>query len=70
LRRTFATGLARLKVPLEVTEKCLNHISGVSHDPLVRTYQKHRHEAEIVEAFEKWSAHVEALFTERVKAAA
>jgi hypothetical protein len=55
---------------LEVTEKCLNHISGVSNDPLVQTYQKHRHEAEIVEAFEKWSAHIELLVTEKVMAAA
>lgn len=65
LRRTFATGLARLKVPLEVTEKCLNHISGVSHDPLVRTYQKHEHATEIVEAFNKWSDHVAELVGEK-----
>jgi integrase len=28
LRRTFATGMARLGVRLEVTEKLLNHVSG------------------------------------------
>jgi hypothetical protein len=37
----------------------------------VRTYQKHRHAAEIVEAFAKWSTHVETLVTEKtVKGAA
>lgn len=70
LRRTFSTGLARLRVPLEVAEKCLNHISGVSRDPLVLTYNKHQHKDEITEAFGKWTDHVAALVGEQPDQAA
>ncbi len=70
LRRSFAPGLARLGVPLQVTELCLNHKSGVSNKPLVRIYQQHDYAAEVKAAFEKWSVHVEALIAAKVKAAA
>ena len=66
LRRTFASGLARLGVPIQVTELCLNHKSGVRGNPLVRIYQQHDYAVEIVAAFEKWSKHVQRI----VKAAA
>lgn len=70
LRRSFASGLARLGVPLQVTELCLNHKSGVSNRPLIRIYQQHDFAKEVKAAFEKWSAHVESLIAEKVKAAA
>src|SRR6516162_9478843 len=40
LRRTFATGLQRLGVRLEVTEAVLNHLSG-SRAGVVGIYQRH-----------------------------
>lgn len=66
LRRSFASGMARLGVPIQVTEICLNHKSGVGNDPLVRIYQRHDYSAEVKAAFEKWSAHIESLVSEPV----
>jgi integrase len=70
LRRTFASGLARLGVPIQVTELCLNHKSGVGSDPLVQIYQQHDYAKEVVAAFEKWSSHVASLVIEERQAAA
>jgi integrase len=70
LRRSFASGMARLGVPIHVTELCLNHKSGISNKPLVRIYQQHDYEAEVKTAFEKWSAHVESLISDAIMAAA
>ena len=69
LRRSFASGLARLGMPLQVTELALNHKSGVSNKPLVRIYQQHNYAAEIKAAFEAWSAHVKSLVGVKAKAA-
>ena len=55
LRRTMATGLQRLGVRLEVTEKVLNHVSG-SHGGIVGVYQRHDFAAErraALEAYER-----------------
>ena len=57
LRRTFATTLAKLRTPIHVTEKLLNHISG-SHSGIVGVYQRHQYEAECREAVEKYQAHL------------
>jgi integrase len=57
LRRTFATGCARLGVPLHVVEKCLNHTSG-SFSGIVSVYQRHEFLEERVSAMQKWSAHL------------
>jgi integrase len=62
LRRSARTGLARLGVSTEVAELCLNHISGRS--ALVRTYDLHRYEAEIIDALTRWQSHVAALIGE------
>jgi integrase len=60
LRRTFATGLQRLGVRLEVTEACLNHVSG-SRRGIVGVYQRHQWAEEKRSAFEAWGAHLTAL---------
>jgi integrase len=60
LRRTFATGMARLGVRLEVTEKLLNHVSG-SMGGIVGVYQRHDFMDEMREAisrYEAWLSHV------------
>jgi integrase len=56
LRRTFATNMARLGVPIHVVEKLLNHLSG-SFGGIVGVYQRHSYAAEMrdaVERYEKW----------------
>jgi len=60
LRRTVASGMARLGIALPVIERALNHISG-SFAGIVGVYQKHEFSEEKKDAFEKWAAHVTAL---------
>ena len=64
IRRTVASGLQRLGVPLVVTEKVLNHVSG-SFSGIVGVYQRHEYEAEQRAALERWADHVSGLVTNR-----
>lgn len=57
LRRTCATGLQRLGVRLEVTEKVLNHVSG-SHSGIVGIYQRYNFATEKRHALDAWGMHV------------
>lgn len=57
LRRTAATGMARLGVNLPVIEKVLNHTSG-SFGGVVGVYQRHHFAEEKRAALEAWAAHV------------
>lgn len=57
LRRTFATGLQRLGVRLEVTEACLNHVSG-SRRGVVGVYQRHQWSDEKRQALDLWGQHL------------
>jgi integrase len=57
LRRTVASGLARLGVNLPVIEKILNHTSG-SFAGVVGVYQRHDFADEKRKALEAWAAHV------------
>jgi integrase len=60
IRRSTASGLQRLGVPLVVTEKILNHQSG-SLAGIVKVYQRHEYAAEKRAALERWSTHIESL---------
>jgi integrase len=60
LRRTAATGLQKLKVPLTVTEAILGHVAG-SRGGIVKVYQTHQYSEEKCAALEAWGAHVMAL---------
>ena len=60
LRRTAASGMARLGVSLAVIEKILNHVSG-SFAGIVGVYQRHEFAEEKRAALEKWADHVERL---------
>ena len=60
LRRTFATGMAKIGIALPVVEKCLNHVSG-SFAGIVRTYHKHQYTEEKKAAFNAWGSYVTAL---------
>jgi integrase len=62
IRRSVASGLQRLGVPLPVTEKILGHVSG-SFGGIVGVYQRHDYEAERRVALERWAAHLEAIVT-------
>jgi integrase len=67
LRRTMATNLQRLGVRLEVTESCLNHVSG-SRSGIVGIYQRHEWKDEKRAALEAWGERVTALIEGRATA--
>jgi integrase len=60
LRRTFASGCARLGVPVHVTEKALNHTGG-SMGGIVAVYQRHDFLDERRRALEAWGSFVLSL---------
>ena len=60
IRRTFASGCARLGVNLPTIEKVINHTSG-SFAGIVKVYQRHSFEAEKRVALEVWGQHMERL---------
>ncbi|WP_050524896.1 tyrosine-type recombinase/integrase [Pseudorhodobacter wandonensis] len=57
LRRTAATGMARLGTPVRVTEAVLNHVSGTGGG-IVAVYQRHNYAEEKRRALDAWSSHV------------
>ena len=62
LRRTVASGMARLGINLPVIEKVLNHSSG-SFAGIVGVYQKHDFADEKRAALETWGRHIEGLIS-------
>jgi integrase len=60
LRRTAASGMARLGISLPVIEKVLNHVSG-SFAGIVGVYQRHEFSEEKRAALNTWAAHIEAI---------
>jgi integrase len=57
LRRTLRTGLARLRVPRDVAERCLNH----ALPEIEAVYNTHDYLDERREALARWGAEVEAI---------
>ncbi len=57
LRRSVASGLARLKVPFEVVERILAH-RGESNSGLRAVYNRHSYEEEKREALTAWADHL------------
>ena len=64
LRRTVASGMARLGIALPVIERALNHVSG-SFAGIVGVYQRHEFTAEKRAAFEAWANHCAKLVQDR-----
>lgn len=62
IRRTVATGLQRLGVPLQVTEEILGHPAG-SRAGVVGIYQRHSYRDEKKEALERWAEFVRNLIS-------
>jgi integrase len=60
LRRTVASGMARLGINLPVIEKVLHHASG-SFAGIVGVYQRHSFADEKRQALEAWGQHVDAV---------
>ena len=60
LRRTCASGMARLGINLPVVEKCLNHVSG-SFRGIVGVYQHQSFADEKRAALQAWGQHIDAL---------
>ncbi|WP_084863712.1 tyrosine-type recombinase/integrase [Salibaculum halophilum] len=54
LRRTCATGMARLGIPVRVTEAVLNHVSGTGGG-IVAVYQRHDYADEKRAALDAWA---------------
>ena len=54
LRRTAATTMARLGIPVRVTEAVLNHVSGTGGG-IVGVYQRHDYADEKRRALESWA---------------
>ena len=59
-RRTFYSGLQKLKFPIEVAEACVNHKSGTLRG-VARVYGRYDYWPEKTAAFAAWSMHVEGL---------
>jgi integrase len=64
LRRTAATGMARLGIPVRVTEAVLNHVSGTGGG-IVGVYQRHDYADEKRNALDAWARLVGDLVTGR-----
>jgi integrase len=60
LRRTMASGMARLGIQLPVIEKVMNHSSG-SFRGIVGVYQRHSFAEEKRTALAAWASHVESV---------
>jgi integrase len=59
LRRTMASGMARLGIQLPVIEKVLNHSSG-SFRGIVGVYQRHSYSDEKRQALDAWASFVQS----------
>jgi integrase len=60
LRRTVASGMARLGIKLPTIEKVLNHASG-SFRGIVGVYQRHDFAAEKRDALARWADHIDSI---------
>lgn len=64
LRRTVATGLAKLGCPRVVQDRILNHVDR----SVAAIYDRHSYDAEAREWLQKWADHMHALTTRNVVA--
>ncbi|KQR90192.1 hypothetical protein ASG35_02995 [Burkholderia sp. Leaf177] len=62
LRRSAATGLARLGCPRVVQDRCLNHVDN----SIAAIYDTHRYDEEARTWLQKWADHLTALSTPNV----
>ena len=67
LRRTAATGMARLGIPVRVTEAVLNHARSGTGGGIVAVYQRHDYADEKRQALEAWARMVAELVEGRAE---
>jgi len=60
LRRTAATGMARLNIAPHVVDRILNHVSGTIRG-VAAVYNRHAYLEERRAALEAWGSYVESL---------
>ena len=60
VRRTFATGCARLGISRDITTKLLAH-APARNDTLGRVYDQHSYTAEMLGALVAWQSHLTAI---------
>ena len=59
-RRFLSTTMAKLRVPIDVTEVILNHVSG-SRSPIQRVYDRYDRLPEMREALVTYEKHLQAI---------
>lgn len=64
LRRTAASGMARLSVAPHVVEKVLNHVSGIISG-VAAVYNRHGYDHEKRDALERWGSALAALASQK-----
>jgi integrase len=60
LRRTAATGMAKLNIPPHVVDKILNHVAGAIRG-VAAVYNRHAYSEERKAALEAWGRYVQDL---------
>jgi integrase len=60
LRRSVASGMARIGVPLHVIERILNHVSG-TFGGIVGVYQHHQYADEARAALDQWAVEIDRI---------
>jgi integrase len=65
LRRTAASGMARLGVGIHVVERLLNHVSGSTTGGIVAVYQRHDFREEKRAAVKAWGQFLDALVSDQ-----
>jgi len=61
LRRTCATGMARLKIDERIISRCLNHVTPIKASITSRAYVRETFADDQAAAFRAWAAHVGTL---------
>jgi integrase len=56
-RRYLSTTMAKLRVPIDVTEAILNHVSG-SRSPIQRVYDRYDRLSEMRDALQRYENHL------------
>jgi integrase len=69
LRRTFATNLASLRVPIHVIERLLNHTGGAISG-VAAIYNRFSYAREMRDAIELWEQHFSAILVDKASRAA
>lgn len=64
IRRTVATGMARIGVQPHIVEACLNHISGFRAG-VAGTYNRATYDHEKRNAFDRWAQHIDGIVNEQ-----